>query len=69
MQLKMQQIIQRISELIARVEKVKTKEVTTTTTATNNASAILISTLAANTNYTYNLKGLKDPNAFNSTRS
>jgi hypothetical protein len=65
----MQQIISQISDLIARVEKVKTKETTTTTTAANNAPAILISTPAANINYTYKLKGLKDPNAFNSTRS
>jgi hypothetical protein len=69
MQLIIQQIMQQISELIVRVEKVKTKETTTTTTAADDAPAILISTPAANTNYTYNLKGLKDPNAFNSTRS
>jgi hypothetical protein len=69
MQQMMQQIMQQMSELIARVEKVETKETTTTTTAADNAPAILISTPAANTNYTYELKGLKDPNAFNSTRS
>jgi hypothetical protein len=51
------------------VEKVKTKEATTTATAANNAPAIPISTPAANTNYTYELKGLKDPNAFDGTRS
>jgi hypothetical protein len=69
MQQIMLQIMQQISELIARVEKVKTKETTTITTAANNAPAILISTPAANTNYTYELKGLKDPNAFDGTRS
>jgi hypothetical protein len=61
--------MQQISELIARVEKVKTKETTTIITATNNVPAILISTPTANTNYTYKLKELKDANAFNSTRS
>jgi hypothetical protein len=60
MQLIIQQIMQQISELIARVEKVKIKETTTTTTAANNAPAIPISTPAANTNYTYDPKGLKD---------
>jgi hypothetical protein len=61
--------MQQMSELMARVEKVKTKEATTTATATDDAPAIPISTPAANTNYTYELKGLKDPNAFDSTRS
>jgi hypothetical protein len=60
---------QQISELVARVEKVKTKETTTTTTAADNAPAILTSTPAANTTYTYELKGLKDPNAVDGTRS
>jgi hypothetical protein len=69
MQLMMQQIMQQISELIARVEKVETKETTTTTTAADDAPAIPISTPAANTNYTYEPKGLKDPDAFDGTRS
>jgi hypothetical protein len=67
MQQIMQQIMHQMSELIARVEKVKTKE--TTTTAADDAPAILISTPAANTNYMYEPKGLKDPDAFDGTRS
>ena len=51
------------------MEKVETKETTTTTTAADDAPAILISTPAANTNYTYEPKGLKDPDAFDGTRS
>jgi hypothetical protein len=62
-------ILQQISKLMARVEKVETKETTTTTTATDDAPAIPISTPVTNTNYTFEPKGLKDPNAFNSTRS
>jgi hypothetical protein len=69
MQQMMRQIMQQISELIARVEKVETKETTTTTTAADDAPAIPISTPAANTNYTYEPKGLKDPDAFDGTRS
>jgi hypothetical protein len=69
MQQMMQQMMQQISELIVRVEKVKTKETTTTTTAADDAPALLISTPAANTNYTYEPKGLKDPNAFDGNRS
>jgi hypothetical protein len=67
MQQMMQQIMQQMSELIARVEKVETKE--TPTTATDAAPAIPIPTPATNTNYTYEPKGLKDPNAFDGTRS
>ena len=52
---------------MARVKKVEKKEITATTASA--APAILTPTPAANTNYTYELKGLKDPNAFNSTRS
>ena len=56
-----------MSELMARVEKVETKE--TTTTAADMTPTILLSTPVAKTNYTYKLKGLKDPNAFTSPRS
>jgi hypothetical protein len=65
----MQQMISQMSDLMARVEKVETKETTTTTTAADDAPAILVSTPAANTNYTYEPKGLKDPDAFDGTRS
>jgi hypothetical protein len=71
MQQIMLQIIEQINELIARIKKVKKKEITATTANAAPAipTPILISTPAANSNYTYELKGLKDPNAFNSTRS
>jgi len=67
MQQMMQQMINQISELMARVEKVEKKETTATTASA--APAIPTPTPAANTNYTYKLKELKNPNAFNSTRS
>jgi hypothetical protein len=67
MQQIMQQMMQQMNKLMARVEKVETKE--TPTTATDAAPAIPISTPAVNTNYTYKPKGLKDPDAFDSTRS
>jgi hypothetical protein len=63
----MQQMMQQMSELMARAEKVETKE--TPTPATDAAPATPIPTPAANTNYTYEAKGLKDPDAFDGTRS
>jgi hypothetical protein len=63
----MQQMMQQMSELITRVEKVEAKE--TPTAATNAVPAIPISTPATDTHYTYEPKGLKDPDAFDGTRS
>jgi hypothetical protein len=63
----MQQMMQQINELMARVEKVETKE--TPTTTTDAVPATPISTPVRNTNYTYEPKGLKDPDAFDGTRS
>ena len=57
--------MQQISELIARIKKVETKE--TTITAANAAPAILTFTPAVNSSYTYKLKGLKDLDTFNGT--
>jgi hypothetical protein len=51
------------------MEKVETKETTTTITAADDAPAIPISTPDANTTYTYEPKGLKDPDTFDGTRS
>lgn len=65
----MQQMMNRMSELMARVEKIETKEAPTTTTAANAAPAIPTSMPAANTTYEYEPKGLKDPDAFDGTRS
>ena len=67
MQQMMQTMMRQMSELIARVEKVETKE--TATTAVNAAPTTPIPTSATNTNYTYEPKGLKDPDAFDGTRS
>jgi Asp-tRNA(Asn)/Glu-tRNA(Gln) amidotransferase C subunit len=67
MQRMMQQMMEQMSELMARVEKVETKD--TTTTAANTAPTISTSTPATSTNYTCEPKGLKDPDAFDGTRS
>jgi hypothetical protein len=67
MQKMMQKMMDQMSELMTRVEKVETKE--TTTTTADATPAIPIPTPATNTNYTYEPKGLKDPDAFDGTRS
>jgi hypothetical protein len=60
-------MMNQMSELVARVEKVEIT--TTTTTAAEDAPAIPTPTPAANTSYTYEPKGLKDYDAFDGTRS
>jgi hypothetical protein len=69
MQQMMQQMMNQMSELMARVEKIETKETTAANAAPAIPTPIPISTPATNTNYTYEPKGLKDPNAFDGTRS
>jgi hypothetical protein len=71
MQQIMQQMMQQMSALIARVEKVETKETPTTTADATPAIPTLtpMPTPVANTSYTYEPKGLKDPEAFDGTRS
>jgi hypothetical protein len=67
MQEMMQQMMSQMRELMTRVEKVETKG--TATTAPNTAPAIPTPTPTTMTNYTYEPKGLKDPDAFDGTRS
>jgi hypothetical protein len=71
MQQIMQQMMQQMIELMTRVEKVEKKETTATTADAEPAipTAIPIPTPVANTTYTYEPKGLKDPDAFDGTRS
>jgi hypothetical protein len=69
MQQIMQQMMQQMSELMARVQKVETKETPTTAADAAPTTPIPTPTPTANTNYTYEPKGLKDPDAFDGTRS
>jgi hypothetical protein len=65
MQQMMQKMMNQMSELITRVEKVETKD----KTAANTVPAMPTVTPTTNTEYTYEPKGLKDPDAFDGTRS
>jgi hypothetical protein len=61
----MQHMMSQMRELMTRVEEVETKGIATT--AADTAPAIPIPTPTTNTNYMYEPKGLKDPDAFDST--